>query len=117
MTTMKVSRRVIQRIEEISTSDESVDQTIRRFLKIGNNHQAKPKGPLSATTTIKVSRQTMKHIKREAKPKESREMTLGRLIGVAPDDGNLLSRPSSVPEGMNREAMTVQPNDGNVAKA
>lgn len=116
MTTMKVSRRVMQTIDEKSTPDESVDQALRRILKIGNSQKVKPKGPLPPTTTIKVSREVMKRIKKEAKPKESREMTLGRLLGVDADDGNLLPVPASVPQGMDRESVSVQPNDGNVAR-
>lgn len=115
MTTMKISRHLMQNIEEKSNHDESVDQTIKRVLKIGSKGKLKPKGPLPPTTTIKVSRETMEYIKERTKPKESREMTLARLFGVTPDDGNLLSEPASVPKGVDRESAAVQPNDGNVA--
>lgn len=112
-TTIKVSRRVIQFIEDKATQDESIDETLRRLLKMSGNGHPKPKGPLPMTTTIKVSREVMKRIKSKAKVKESRDMTLGRLLGVEPDDGNL-PKAASVPSGLEREATSVQPNDGNV---
>lgn len=112
-TTIKVSRRVMQFIEEHAGGDESVDGTLRRLLKLEHNGQLKPPAPIPMTTTIKVSKSVMKFIRKKAKVKESRDMTLGRLLGVAPEDGNL-PKPASTAEGINRKSMSVRPDDGNV---
>lgn len=112
-TTIKVSRRVMKYIEANSMPDESVDETLRRLLKLATNGHPKPQGPLPMTTTIKVSKTVMSHIRDSAKIKESRDMTLGRLLGVEADDGNL-PRAASVSKGMDRKSVSVQPKDGNV---
>lgn len=112
-TTIKVSRRVMTYIENNSHSDESVDEALRRLLKLSGNGQPKPQGPLPMTTTIKVSKTVMGHIRKNAKIKESRDMTLGRLLGVEHQDGNLPTA-ASVPKGMDRKSARVQPHDGNV---
>lgn len=112
-TTIKVSRRVMKHIEASALHDESVDETLRRLLKLATNGQPKPQGPLPMTTTIKVSKIVMGHIRDRAKAKESRDMTLGRLLGIEAEDGNL-PQAASVPKGMDRESTSVKPNDGNV---
>lgn len=112
-TTIKVSRRVMKYIEASALQDESVDETLRRLLKLATNGHPKPQGPLPMTTTIKVSNTVMGHIRDSAKAKESRDMTLGRLLGVEAEDGNL-PRPASVTKGMDRKSTSVQPKDGNV---
>lgn len=112
-TTIKVSRRVMKFIEDHAQSDESVDDTLRRLLKLASVVEPKPPGPIPMTTTIKVSKSVMKFIRKSAKIKESRDMTLGRLLGVAPEDGNL-PKPASVAEGINRKSTSVKPDDGNV---
>lgn len=112
-TTIKVSRRVMKHIEASALPDESVDETLRRLLKLATNGHPKPQGPLPMTTTIKVSKVVMSHIRDSAKLKESRDMTLGRLLGVEPDDGNL-PRAASGTKGMDRKSVSVQPKDGNV---
>lgn len=112
-TTIKVSRRVMKFIEDHANPDESVDGTLRRLLKLQQNGQQKPPGPIPMTTTIKVSKSVMKFIRTKAQVKESRDMTLGRLLGVAPEDGNL-PKPASVAQGINRKDTSVKPDDGNV---
>ena len=112
-TTIKVSRRVMKHIESSARQDESVDETLRRLLKLGGLEAPKPEGPLPMTTTIKVSKTVMSHIKKAAKTAESRDMTLGRLLGVPAEDGNLPKAASVVP-GLNRKSIMVKPNDGNV---
>lgn len=112
-TTIKVSRRVMKYIEANSNQDESVDETLRRLLKLATNGHPKPQGPLPMTTTIKVSNTVMGHIRDKAKAKESRDMTLGRLLGIEPEDGNLSGSKTS-PTGLDRESAAVKPNDGNV---
>lgn len=112
-TTIKVSRRVMKYIEANSQEDESIDETLRRLLKLATNGHPKPQGPLPMTTTIKVSKTVMSHIRKSAKVKESRDMTLGRLLGVEVEDGNLPAA-ASVTKGMDRKSTSVKPNDGNV---
>lgn len=112
-TTIKVSRRVMKYIETNALQDESVDETLRRLLKLATNGQPKAQGPLPMTTTIKVSNTVMGHIREKAKAKESRDMTLGRLLGVELEDGNL-SGSKTAPTGLSRESTSVKPNDGNV---
>lgn len=112
-TTIKVSRRVMKYIEANASQDESVDETLRRLLKLATNGQPKPQGPLPMTTTIKVSSTVMGHIRDKAKAKESRDMTLGRLLGIEMEDGNLAGS-TATPSGVNRESTSVKPNDGNV---
>jgi len=112
-TTIKVSRRVMKHIEASALHDESVDETLRRLLKLATNGHPKPQGPLPMTTTIKVSKIVMGHIRDRAKAKESRDMTLGRLLGIEAEDGNF-PQAASVPKGMDRTSTSVKPNDGNV---
>lgn len=112
-TTIKVSRRVMKHIETNALHDESVDETLRRLLKLATNGHPKPQGPLPMTTTIKVSTIVMGHIKESAKAKESRDMTLGRLLGIEAEDGNVPNA-ASVPKGIDRKSASVKPNDGNV---
>jgi len=112
-TTIKVSRRVMKHIETKSLPDESVDETLRRLLKLATTGTPKPQGPLPMTTTIKVSKVVMAHIRDSAKEKESRDMTLGRLLGVQPEDGNFPA-PASAGRRMDRKSVGVQPKDGNL---
>lgn len=111
-TTIKVSRRVMKHIEASALPDESVDETLRRLLKLATNGQPKPQGPLPMTTTIKVSKTVMSHIRDSAKIKESRDMTLGRLLGVEAEDGNLPN--AATISKVDRKSASVQPKDGNV---
>jgi len=112
-TTIKVSRRVMKHIETNALPDESVDETLRRLLKLATTGHPKPQGPLPMTTTIKVSKVVMSHIRDSAKDKESRDMTLGRLLGVQPEDGNFPSA-TSTSKRMDRKSVSVQPKDGNL---
>ncbi len=112
-TTIKVSRRVMKHIENNALPDESVDETLRRLLKLATTGHPKPQGPLPMTTTIKVSKTVMAHIRDSAKEKESRDMTLGRLLGVQPEDGNF-PNPTSAHRRMDRKSVSVQPKDGNL---
>lgn len=87
-TTMKVSRRVISEVEKKSRPSESIDDTLKRLLKLVVD-KPRDKEPLPLATTIKVSRMVMDYIQEEAKENESRDNTLSRLLGIKQDDGNV----------------------------
>lgn len=88
-TTIKVSRKVMRHIESVSKPSESVDDTLRRMLKLISEEDQKPVLPPPLTTTIKVSRMVMNHIIKQSKKEESRDHTLCRLLGIEQDDGNV----------------------------
>lgn len=89
-TTIRVSRRIMRHIESNSRPEESVNDTIKRLLKISRNGSpaAQPKArPLMVT--VKVEKCVLDKIVDEAKPKEPRVHTLSRLLGLSQDDGNV----------------------------
>lgn len=88
-TTLKVCRRLISHIQTESSQEESVDDTLRRLLKLAGSDGRKGSALPPLTTTIKISREVMDHIKDKAKLGESRDATLSRLLGVPEDDGNI----------------------------
>ncbi len=90
-TTVKISRRAMTKIDSIAVADESVDETLRRYWKLGTGHK-KVKGAPPPNTTIKISRDVMKYIQDEAKQKESRDQTICRLLGIGIDDGNVRAK-------------------------
>lgn len=79
----------MRHIETSSKDHESVDETIKRVLKLVTETKSGPPPPPPLTTTIKVSRMVMNFIKEEANPEESRDQTLARLFGIEQDDGNV----------------------------
>lgn len=91
-TTIRVSRRIMRHIEENAYPDESVDDTLKRLLKLGKNGSAShgPKSP-PLMRTIKISKPILELIIKRAKPKEPRDHTLSRLLGIEKDDGNVTS--------------------------
>lgn len=88
-TTLKVCRRLISHIQTESGQEESVDDTLRRLLNLGENEDKRGSTPPALTTTIKISREVMDHIKDKSKEGESRDATLCRLLGVPENDGNI----------------------------
>jgi hypothetical protein len=90
-TTIRVSRRIMHHIEENAHPEESVNDTLKRLLKIGKNGSAwgGPKAP-PLMRTIKVEKDILDLIIKRAKPKEPRDHTLSRLLGLAKDDGNVM---------------------------
>jgi hypothetical protein len=91
-TTIKVSRKTMRYIEANSKPWESVDDFLKRDLKLVKVDTAKPFPPPSLTTTIKVSRTVMDHIIESSKPDESRDRTLSRLLKIEQDDGNVKTK-------------------------
>lgn len=91
-TTIKVSRRVMRHIETSSKPSESIDETLKRLLKLISEDHAKPVVPPPLTTTIKVSRMVMNHIIKKSRVEESRDHTLSRLLGIPRDDGNVRAK-------------------------
>ena len=91
-TTIKVSRRLMRHIEGAAKPGESVDETLKRLLKLIRETKQKVTFPPPLTTTIKVSRMVMDYIQDEAKPGESRDHTLSRLLHVEQDNGNVSVR-------------------------
>lgn len=87
VTTIKVSGKVIQFIESKSASGESIDETIRRLLRLSHNGELPQR--IMEARTIKISRETMDFLLKKAKPKESRDVTLSRLLGLKPADENV----------------------------
>jgi hypothetical protein len=79
----------MRHIETASKPSESVDETLRRLLKLISEADQKPVPPPPLTTTIKVSRLVMNHIIKQSKKEESRDHTLCRLLGIEQDDGNV----------------------------
>lgn len=87
-TTIKVSRRVIRHIEVHGKPSESIDETLKRLLKLVTD-EPKVLPPPPLTTTIKVSRMVMNFIIKQSKETESRDHTISRLLGIEQDDGNI----------------------------
>lgn len=88
-TTIKVSRRLMRHIEKQSKPGESVDDTLKRLLKLIKETRQIISPPPPLTTTIKVSRLVMDHIQDKAEPQESRDQTLSRLLHVEQENGNV----------------------------
>jgi hypothetical protein len=87
MTTLKVSRRILDHIESQAFPDESVDETLRRLLGMTKGDpRPREKSP---TSIIKVSREVLRYIIRASKDGELRNQTLCRLLGLPDDDGNI----------------------------
>lgn len=84
ITTIKVSRRVIVHIIENGQRGESVDETLRRLLRVGGNGQKKPK-EIPDYSIVKISRALMNRIMRNAREGEMRDETLCRLLGIPLD--------------------------------
>lgn len=96
-TTIKVSRRVIRHIETHGKPSESIDQTLKRLLKLVTD-ELKPPVPPPLTTTIKVSRLLMNYIIKQSKETESRDHTISRLLGIEQDDGNIKGKADEKPK-------------------
>jgi ribosomal protein S10 len=79
----------MRHIETHSKADESIDETLKRLLKLVTENKSGPPAPPPLTTTIKVSRMVMNHIIKQSKTEESRDRTLSRLLGIEQDDGNV----------------------------
>lgn len=88
-TTIKVSRRLMRHIEAQADPEESIDDTLKRLLKLVPAPKERPYRPPPLTTTIKVSRMVMDYIEKESKKAESRDHTLSRLLKVERDNGNI----------------------------
>lgn len=113
-TTIKITKRLMRHIETKSQTEESVDATLRRLLRLKKNGEQRARRNFSNMMLIKVSRVVMDHIVRKSRPKESRDQTLGRLLGVPGDDGNVIKREDSQRDHMLARIPESRRNDGNV---